>query len=345
MKAWCTPRRLSYLFTIALISSTTLSAEVSFARGTTRNFRTSFVDKDATLRKRTTTSRNSPSLSFLTRTCRGGAFHLDEDEYDNEYDNEEEEDETGVQSSDDATPTALSSVVDTLNSISQAIMRALGAASKSLQSEDDKKEVSFVGKVFQTIKSMISAALNPDYDNNPDYQEAEEDEDDSSADDTPMEVKSKPLPRPVDLGSYLAQSYGAPDGRKDATESPILGGSLADALRIARSSAKLLVVMIPSTAPNKAKTKIDSQAITSFLSAQVAKVAKKKARKKGETTSYLLWSAKAGSSEAAMAMKRLKVKATSSKGDKRPILLVAYPVQVSKSPGDNSGRGVILLSM
>ena len=58
-------------------------------------------------------------------------------------------------------------------------------------------------------------------------------------------------------------------------------------------------------------------------------MAERKSRKKGEGGSFLIWSAKAGSQEAATAMKRLKVK----KGAKNsPTLLVCYPTQVRFLP-------------
>lgn len=270
-------------------------------------------------------SANELNLSFVARTCRGGATVDEEedeeekDEYD-EYDSDDEEDDIDVQSS--SSPTAISSLKSALSSLSKAIMRALSAATRGAEPDDDEKEASLVSKVFQTVKNMISAALNPEYDINTRYDNEEED--------VKATEKSQVEPTSAsDFGSYLSQAYGVVDGREDAEKSPILGGSLNDALKIARSSAKLLVVLIPSVAPNKSKQKTDGKAITSFLSAEVAKVANKKARKKGETASFVLWSAKAGSSEATQAMKRLKAKPTSSKGEKRPILSVVYPAQVS----------------
>jgi hypothetical protein len=327
MKPWSMSLQLA-LLAVALISST-LNAEIIFGptilgRYTARN---SF---DFALLKKTKSLgiSNEPSYNFLTTTCRGGAIHLGEDESD-EYDDEEGGDAEGsVENTNQAggsLPTALNSVVSTLNSISKAIMRALGSLSKD---SDEKDSLSLPAKIFQKIRNMITAALSPEYDKNQEYEGEDEDGDQEAGETPKISENPKPAASPSDLGGYLAKAYGVSDGRQDPKETPVLGGSLTDALKIARSSAKLLVVLIPSNAPNKAK-KNDVQAITSFLSAEVAKVAKKKARKKGESGSYIYWSAKAGSSEASQAMKRLKVKATSSKGDKRPILLVAYAASVS----------------
>lgn len=133
-----------------------------------------------------------------------------------------------------------------------------------------------------------------------------------------------------DFGTYLSQVYGVEDGRdaEEATTTTIMGGAFQGALQKARASARLLIVFIPSAGP-KAKRKADLKAIESVLSSKVAKAAEKKARKKGETASFAIWGTDAKSTEATQAMKRLKVKATNAKGEKRPILLVLYPAQVS----------------
>jgi len=138
----------------------------------------------------------------------------------------------------------------------------------------------------------------------------------------------------TDFGSYLSSAYQVEDGRKKATaQSLILGGSLSDALQRARSSARLLVVFIPSNKPSakSAAAVVDRKVIQAFLSSNVQQIAQKKARKSSETASYLFWSAKVGSIEAMTAMKRLKVKDRNAKGQKRPILLVAYPAQVTNN--------------
>ena len=94
----------------------------------------------------------------------------------------------------------------------------------------------------------------------------------------------------------------------------------------------MLVVFLPSSKPGKkAKAAKDDVAIESMLSEKVVEAANKKARKSGETGSFLFWGAKSGSSEATSAAKRLKAKLTSSKGDKRPVLMVVYPAMVRKS--------------
>lgn len=131
----------------------------------------------------------------------------------------------------------------------------------------------------------------------------------------------------ADFGSYLSQTYSVEATRTKLDKvPPVLSGSLSEALAMARSQARLLVVFIPSSKPDgKHDTSADEDAIKGFLSLEVATVAERKARKKEETGSYVLWSAKPGSSEAVATSKRLKAATTNSKGQKRPVLLVAYP--------------------
>jgi hypothetical protein len=139
-----------------------------------------------------------------------------------------------------------------------------------------------------------------------------------------------------DFGEYLAKSYGVEATRNELEKfMPVIGGSIGEALRVARSKARLLVVLIPASKPagkSKAKTH-DQEAIEGFLSAEVSKMAGKRAHKSGETGSFVLWSAKAGSPEAVQAIKRLKAQQTNSKGQKRPTLLVTYPAQALDSKG------------
>jgi len=140
-----------------------------------------------------------------------------------------------------------------------------------------------------------------------------------------------------DFGTYLAKNYYVEDRRTTSEAGlPILGGSLQNALQTARQKARMLIVFIPSEKPKSeswfggGKTKYNDQiAIKSILSGEVAKAANKKARKKVEADlgSFVIWGCKSGSSEAISAIKRLKIKATSTTGEKRPILCVVYPAQ------------------
>ena len=136
------------------------------------------------------------------------------------------------------------------------------------------------------------------------------------------------------LGPYFQEAYGVAVSKEVEGNVPITihDGSLNDALVKARAQARLLVTFFPSSKPNnRSKTSMDKIAIKSILSSEVARMAERKARKKGEGGSFLIWSAKSGSQEAAVAMKRLKVK----KGSKNtPILLVCYPAQV-RIPNSN----------
>merc|ERR1712238_424552 len=140
-----------------------------------------------------------------------------------------------------------------------------------------------------------------------------------------------------DFGTYLAKNYYVEDRRTTSeNDLHILGGSLYNALQTARQKARMLIVFIPSEKPKSeswfggGKTKYNDQiAIKSILSGEVARAANKKARKKVEADlgSFVIWGCKSGSSEAISAIKRLKIKATSTTGEKRPILCAVYPSQ------------------
>lgn len=156
------------------------------------------------------------------------------------------------------------------------------------------------------------------------------------------------------FGISLAKSYNVMATRNDLENDstdiiPILGGSFYDALKYARSKARLLVILIPAASPNN-KYKADYDAITSFLSMEVATVAEGKAIKSKKNTksstndaaqqvgipqqkSFILWSAKAGSTEALTAIKRMNgIQTKNPKTNKeRPILAVMYPAgQIDK---------------
>jgi len=134
-----------------------------------------------------------------------------------------------------------------------------------------------------------------------------------------------------ELGSYLSTAYGVKVDDEEQ-QTAILGGTLTDALREARSQARLLVVYIPSSKPGHGKKGgSDRTAIKSLLSQEVSTVAEKKARKKVKSGSFILWAAKAGSAEASVSAKRLKVKPP--KGEKRPTLMVVYPAQAIGAGG------------
>ncbi|GAX14761.1 hypothetical protein FisN_25Lh044 [Fistulifera solaris] len=134
-----------------------------------------------------------------------------------------------------------------------------------------------------------------------------------------------------DFANYLAAAYKVKATRNDyetASEEKrypaIVGGSIQDALQLARSQSRLLLVLIPSNRPDH-QTAADKIAIESFLSVEVAKMAEKSAHKSIPTPSFLLWSAKAKSPEAVVAAKRLNLEPNS----KRPVLLVATSKRAS----------------
>jgi hypothetical protein len=235
------------------------------------------------------------------------------------------------------TKKALDLVGKVAMSTAKAFQRAIKAGLEGDEdaAEDDEEPVPVVKKVFHALQRMIKAAFTfstGDEDEtvastseSDDYEEEEE------ADDSGEPVKSSASKTSQsDFGAFLSKSFGVTDER-DESGPAVLGGTLSNALQEARSQARMLVIYLPSGRPQqKKKGGKDQLAIESLLSSEVADAANKRARKSGEETgSFVFWGAKAGSSEATSAAKRLKAKATSSKGEKRPILMVVYPAVVS----------------
>jgi hypothetical protein len=247
-----------------------------------------------TVNRRTITSIHSWSpLDF-----RGGSQE--------DYDDEDQEEESGDEV-DDYAESGSSAVFSLLGKAVQAVSRALQAVFLGNEPSEDG-EVSFVTSIIRTVQRKFSA-----------------------------EPKAKvEAHRSSDFGEYLAKSYGVEATRNELEKFiPVMGGSIGAALSVARSKARLLVVLIPASKPaGKGKTKThDQEAIEGFLSAEVSKIAGKRAHKTGETGSFVLWSAKAGSPEAVQAIKRLKAQQANSKGQKRPILAAVYPAQALDSKG------------
>jgi len=198
---------------------------------------------------------------------------------------------------------AISIVGNTILGTIFAFKRAIEAGIDAVQDES----LSPVGKIFNMMTCMVKAAFDKDY-----------------------ETKGKASYSKSDFAGYLCKAYGVstPDDDKDSVK--IRGGSLSDALRKARSQARLLVVFIPSSKPKKQKS--DQKAIESLVSPNVHEVAERKARKNEEGGSFVFWSAKYDSSDAASAIKRLKAKKGSGNG-KNPVLMVVYPSASMDSSG------------
>ena len=218
----------------------------------------------------------------------------------------------------------------TTKAASRAVLAAFQGADEA-EGEDEKEPPSLTTRVMRTLERMWYAAMNP----------SEEEIESELAImvkskshvielDSKSEAKEQSL---SDFGSFLAKSYSlSVDRGKNST--PVLGGTIGNALRDARSKARLLVVFIPSERPGRGKKNTpDHDAIRSLLSPEVSEIAEKRARKKQDTGSFVLWGAKASSPEAITATKRLKTKQPSNRRDHRPILLVAYPAQVLDSAG------------
>lgn len=263
-------------------------------------------------------------------------------------DYDEEDEESDSESIAEEIEDGAATVMSTVNSITKRFVIVLGkalvagtkasgrAVKAAFQGDDDVEEdeepPSFMTRMLRTAKRMWVAAW--------DTSDAGEDE---SSTDLASTVKKKSKKKEVDVdvedekvsisdfGSFLEKSYSVSVDRGD-DPTIVMGGTIGDALREARSKARLVVVFIPSARPGRGKKKTpDHEAIQSLLSPEVSEVAEKRARKKHDSGSFVVWSAKASSPEAITAIKRLKAKQSSSKGDKRPVLVVAYPAQVSQT--------------
>eukprot|EP00934_Nitzschia_sp_Nitz4_P007058 Nitzschia sp. Nitz4//scaffold11_size288233//32975//36366//NITZ4_000735-RA/size288233-augustus-gene-0.99-mRNA-1//1//CDS//3329533957//7048//frame0 len=140
-----------------------------------------------------------------------------------------------------------------------------------------------------------------------------------------MEFASAAATSGVDFGSVLAKSYDVTDHRNATTGPLILGGTLTHALQKARASARFLVVYLPCSKPSGKSLK-DRLAIESLLSQDVSEAE--------SSESFLVWSAKAGSTEALSAARVLNIKLGSNYyGDPRPTLMVVNPVSSTSSAG------------
>ena len=270
-----------------------------------------------------TTQQPARSLSACC-TLRGGS---DQEE-------EEEEDDDEVELVGEGSETTGSKALKITTKIVKAIgkaglatalalKRSVVAAFQRDETEEDEEDPSAVQKVLRTMKRMWSAALNASDSSPLDLSGVKHADESSSIDDDDDMGAGTQL---SDFGSYLSRTYGVTDGRGEVS-TPVLGGTIGDALLAARSKARLLVAFVPGKKPSRNKKGGDQLAIRSVLSEEVAALAEKRARKKSETGSYLLWGAKPGSPEAVTALKRLRASQPPGK-EKRPMLVVAYPAQV-----------------
>jgi hypothetical protein len=308
----------------------------------------------------------------LCKTClplvvRGGSVdnQSDSDRGDEELENDtDDDDESGFLTqflfNKETTSTLMNAGKKTLLFFGNVAMKTISAASRAvaaafqsngeLTEEDEASPL--LAKVARVLQRMMQAAFysegSPETDAAAPVRPSKVAFGNKVPSDMP-ELEEKPTQRKSgfdntskakirlpDFGNYLSKAYGIEATRDDLDKAdqgmPILGGTLSDALRIARSKARLLVVMVPASKPGKSQT-ADVEAIRSLLSAEVATTAERKARKSGQTSSYAIWGAKAGSPESVAALKRIKATQTNSKGQKRPILSVVYPAQVMGGDG------------
>ena len=268
----------------------------------------------------------TPRLEPVLRLRAGS----DDDGYESDAgssDDEEGERELSDQSIASDSGDIVGSLLHTVFKTAKQIIRATLAVFDFSEVEDD---TSIVGHFMLAIQRMWNAAFGssdlpprrPAKSSAPEKKTA-----------APKESGRTSSSTNIDFGSYLGSTYGVEAGRDVLDEvEPILTGSFQDALRAARGQARLVVALLPAHLPKK-RDQADMSAVESFLSKEVASVARKKARKGATTRSFVLWSAKANSPEAALAIKRLKAQTTNTKGKKRPILAVVYPHQAIDSSG------------
>jgi len=214
------------------------------------------------------------------------------------------------------TKKAITTTTSTLWRLSRAYFRV----AKAVFDDPETESTDLMSRLSDLMQRMWKAAVQPSSDS--DGEGVAEDRDDNAQMLDANDDK--------DIGSYLASEYKVEDMRSDRHST--LSGSLMDALKKSRSDATLLVAVIPSSKPGKSDG-ADEQVIESLLSEEVASAARKQARKKMEGSSFTLWSAKAGSTHAIQALKRLDM--TTSR---RPVLAVLFPA----SALDRSGKQVIV---
>lgn len=268
--------------------------------------------------------RPLPSGDLSTVLClRAGS---DDEEEDGEEDDDDEE-ESGLEKAADSTGNDSSFVGFLIKGALETTKALLRAALAAFDFSEVQSDASIVQQATLLVQRMWKAAFSSS-------SSSSSPSSTSTKLDNQMLEKSKPPPtQHIDFGSYLGSSYGVDAGRDNLDEvEPILTSSLQNALTEARNQARLLVILIPANHPKK-KDPADLAVIESFLSADVATVARRKAKKGSTRGSFVLWSSKAGSPEAALATKRLKAQTKNAKGQKRPILLVVYPNRVADSSG------------
>lgn len=251
----------------------------------------------------------------------------DDHESDGVGSSDDEEEESGLLDHASDSGGIVGSLVNAAFKTAKRLVRATLAAFDFSEVEDD---TSIANHFMLAIRRMWNAAF------------ASSDSPPSRPDESRTSEKKTALSREsaepsasanVDFGTFLGSSYGVEAGRDVLNEAePILTGSFQDALRAARSQARLLAILLPAHLPKK-RDQGDTSAVESFLSKEVALVARKKARKGATTRSFVLWSAKAKSPEATLAIKRLKTQTTNAKGKKRPIVAIVYPHQAIDSSG------------
>lgn len=292
--------------------------------------------------KRTYKVVKKASLATYHALQRAVKAAMEVDAMDENDEEEEEEDEFEITMADQALKLATKLV----RTVQRMVVAALDFSSEvEGVDEDDDDEGGEVDILVVETKKKVAKTVVVEEAIEKDVEEATESIEESTTVPTKLD-DTRPETGAVanDFGWTLSEMYEVADGRTAKATVKVMGGSFKDALAKAKEEARILLVFIPSERPNggrrflfggKAKEEEgpsnDKLAIESLLSTQTAKAANKKARKKkSDTGSFAIWSAKAGSSEAKNAIKQLEVQ-TSNKGDPVPILAAVYPAYASVS--------------
>mmetsp|Transcript_9020 Transcript_9020/g.13973 ORF Transcript_9020/g.13973 Transcript_9020/m.13973 type:complete len:574 (+) Transcript_9020:90-1811(+) len=300
-------------------------------------------------------------------TMRGGSIQEEDDEDDDEDEEEEEEDDDEEEEDDDddekkdnvATIDSSESdgevmmelIIKRTLSLYKAMLSKLSSmlgADSAAASGENKEEfeiVSLFEQLIEKAKTFLQQFL--------------------TMNDSPLQtsaIKKKARARSIssqaNMRDILSTTYGVPPLSSSSSSSEhnetttksnivnIVGGSLSDALQLARSKARLLIVVIPAYVPETPSdpTTNDAAVVGGLLSEEMNALMEQPALKKNkEYGSFFVWSALPSSAEAEVATKRLssalskqqQKSKTKKKKTKSPLLLVCYPATKSGSSSSN----------
>ena len=216
----------------------------------------------------------SPMQHYMLSIRGGSDDELDVDDEDfDEENNIGDDDDTSIE---EATTSESETFIDVITRITKLLQKAAilttNAISRSIQAgldvppqEDGEMETTVLSKLIDTIQRMWKAAISPESGDDDSSISATDKSNTSETTESSEQQQEAGAETTVDFGHFLSKEYGIADERPVEGIPVMLGGSLADALRVARNKARLLVVFIPSARPDKKKsTTPDHLTIRSF---------------------------------------------------------------------------------